>query len=104
MKKDIEHQLKRCIALHNPLCTPFSPPLILTFFCHILLSPGWDRKKIINNTMVTPANVVPPPVPAYNLPDLKHVEDNQTSLELYQKGEAVQAHIPVLKQDTVSLL
>ena len=52
--------------------------------------------------MIAPANVAPPPIPAYNLPDLKRVEDNQTALELYQIVEAVQAHIPVPKQDTVS--
>ncbi len=52
--------------------------------------------------MIAPANVAPPPIPAYNLPDLKRVKDNQTTLELYQIVEAVQAHIPVPKQDTVS--
>jgi hypothetical protein len=43
--------------------------------------------------MITPANDAPPPIPAYNLLDLK-----------YQIVEAVQAHIPVPKQDTVSFL
>jgi hypothetical protein len=54
--------------------------------------------------MIAPANASSPPVPAYNLPDLKHAKDNQTALELYQIVEAVQAHILVLKQDTVSFL
>jgi hypothetical protein len=79
------------VALCKPLHTPIPPPLILAFLCHIFSSPGCDRKKIINTTMIAPANVAPPPIPAYNLPDLKHVEDNQTIVE------AVQAHIPVPK-------
>ncbi len=54
--------------------------------------------------MIAPANVAPSPVPSYNLPDLKHAKDNQTALELYQTAEAVQAHIPVPKQDSVSYL
>ncbi len=54
--------------------------------------------------MIAPANVAPPPAPIYNLPDLKRVEDDQTALEIYQIVEAVKAHIPVPKQDTVSLL
>ena len=54
--------------------------------------------------MIAPASAAPPPAPICNLPDLKRVEDNQTALELYQIVEAVQAHILVLKQDTVSFL
>jgi hypothetical protein len=53
--------------------------------------------------MIAPANVAPPSVPIYNLLDLKQQADDQIALELYQIVEAVQAHIPVPKQDTVSL-
>ncbi len=30
--------------------------------------------------IIAPANAAPPSVPAYNLPDLKRVEDDQTAL------------------------
>jgi hypothetical protein len=50
--------------------------------------------------MIALANVAPPPVPICNLPDL----NDKTALELYQIVEAVQAHIPGPKKDTVSLL
>ncbi len=54
--------------------------------------------------MITPANVAPLPVPIYNLLDLKQHVDDQTAFKLHQIVEAVQAHILVPKQDTVSLL
>ncbi len=54
--------------------------------------------------MIAPANVAPPPVAIYNLPDLKRHVDDQIAFELYQIVESVEAHIPVPKQDTVSLL
>ncbi len=62
------------VSLCNLLCTPFPPPLIMVFFCHIFLSPGCNRKKFINATMITPANVAPSPAPIYNLPDLKCIK------------------------------
>jgi hypothetical protein len=64
------------VDLHNPLRTPFPLPLIMAFFCHFL-SPVIE--KFINATMITPANVAPPPVHPYNLLDLKHVKDDQTA-------------------------
>ncbi len=54
--------------------------------------------------MIALANVAPPPVPLCNLPDLKLHPDDKNALELYQIVEAVQAHIPVPKQDMVSLV
>jgi hypothetical protein len=50
------------------------------------------------------ANAAPPIVPTYNMLDLKHIEDNEIALELYEIVEAVQAHILVPNQDTVRLL
>ena len=54
--------------------------------------------------MIAPANTNLSPAATYNLPDLKWVEDNLIALELYQIVESVQAHIPVPKQELVSLL
>jgi hypothetical protein len=48
----------------------------------IFIPPAIIEKLLINDTVITPADVAPPPpIPAYNLPELKGVEDNQTALK-----------------------
>jgi hypothetical protein len=93
------------MASVNPSDVPTLPSSShLLIFLSYFLSPGCNRKRIISTTMIASVNVAPPPVPIYNLPDLKRHIDDQTAFELYQIVEAAQAHIPVPKQDTVSLL
>ncbi len=85
------------LSIHPTLLSHLS--IFLSYFLSLT-----GEQNLINATMIAPANVAPPPVAIYNLPDLKQQADDQIALELYQIVEAVQAHIPVPKQDSVSLL
>ncbi len=84
--------------------SPYTLPssLTLAFFHHNIFIILWSKQN--NTTMNASANAAPPIVPTYNMLDLKHIEDNEIALELYEIVEAVQAHILVPNQDTVRLL
>ncbi len=56
------------------------------------------RKLTMSNTPVPEALAVA----ANNLPDLKHVKDDQIALDLFQIVEFVEAHIPVYSKQCVA--
>ncbi len=49
------------------------------------------------STNITSVGVI-----SYNLPDLKHIEDDVLVLEIFKIVEDVKGHLPVARQETVS--